>query len=119
MKSYRKELWFEIKHRRELLNITPQIEECLRECRKRARGNVIFNSGFAHGLQGFHCNREPRLPPHAGGPTNASWLALTNLYAHLGTCVERTQPEHLEFLGIHLGGSRVEQDYWRKRARNV
>jgi secondary thiamine-phosphate synthase enzyme len=31
MKSYRKELWFEVKQRRELINITPQIEECLRE----------------------------------------------------------------------------------------
>lgn len=31
MKSYRKELWFEIKQRRELVNITPLVEECLRE----------------------------------------------------------------------------------------
>ena len=31
MKSYRKELWFEIKQRRELINITPDIEDCLRD----------------------------------------------------------------------------------------
>ena len=31
MKSYRKELWFEIRQRRELINITPRIEECLSE----------------------------------------------------------------------------------------
>ncbi|BBE31240.1 hypothetical protein OSSY52_13810 [Tepiditoga spiralis] len=31
MKSYRKELWFNTKNRREFINITPQIEECLRE----------------------------------------------------------------------------------------
>ena len=31
MKSYRKELWFEIKKRRELINITSQVEQCLRE----------------------------------------------------------------------------------------
>ena len=31
MKSYRKELWFEIKKRRELINITPQIQVCLKE----------------------------------------------------------------------------------------
>lgn len=31
MKSYRKELWFEIKQRREFINITPTIEACLRE----------------------------------------------------------------------------------------
>ena len=31
MKSYRKELWYEIKKRREFINITSQIEACLRE----------------------------------------------------------------------------------------
>jgi len=31
MKSYRKELWFDVPARRGLLNITPQVEECLRE----------------------------------------------------------------------------------------
>ncbi len=31
MKSYRKELWFEIKNRRELINITGTIENCLKE----------------------------------------------------------------------------------------
>src|SRR3989337_3498705 len=31
MKSYRKELWFNVPTRRAYLNITPQVEECLRE----------------------------------------------------------------------------------------
>ncbi len=31
MKSYRKELWFNTSTRRAYINITPQIEECLRE----------------------------------------------------------------------------------------
>ena len=31
MKSYRSELRFKTKHRREFINITPQIEECLRD----------------------------------------------------------------------------------------
>jgi secondary thiamine-phosphate synthase enzyme len=31
MRSYRKELWFNIPARRAFVNITPQIEECLRE----------------------------------------------------------------------------------------
>jgi secondary thiamine-phosphate synthase enzyme len=31
MKSYRKELWFETCQRRELINITAQVTECLRE----------------------------------------------------------------------------------------
>jgi len=31
MKSYRKELWFDIKKRREFINITQQVEQCIRE----------------------------------------------------------------------------------------
>lgn len=31
MKSYRKELWFDIPMRREFRNITPQVAECLKE----------------------------------------------------------------------------------------
>jgi len=31
MKSYRKELWFDTSGRREFINITPQVEECLSE----------------------------------------------------------------------------------------
>jgi thiamine phosphate synthase YjbQ (UPF0047 family) len=31
MKSYRKELWFEVPARRAFINITRQVEACLRE----------------------------------------------------------------------------------------
>jgi secondary thiamine-phosphate synthase enzyme len=31
MKSFRKELWFQVVTRRAFINITPQVEECLRE----------------------------------------------------------------------------------------
>ena len=31
MKSYRKELWFDITRRRELINITPEVQNCLME----------------------------------------------------------------------------------------
>jgi secondary thiamine-phosphate synthase enzyme len=31
MKSYRKELWFQVSTRRAFINITPQVEECLLE----------------------------------------------------------------------------------------
>ena len=31
MKSYRKELWFETASRRQFINITPQVEDCLTE----------------------------------------------------------------------------------------
>jgi len=43
MKSYRKELWFETKRRREYTNITPQVEACLRESRI-AEGMVLCNA---------------------------------------------------------------------------
>jgi secondary thiamine-phosphate synthase enzyme len=38
VKSYKKELWFETRTRREFINITPEVESCLRE------------SGIAEGL---------------------------------------------------------------------
>jgi secondary thiamine-phosphate synthase enzyme len=31
MKSYKKELWFNTKSRREFINITPEVEKCLKE----------------------------------------------------------------------------------------
>ena len=31
MKTYRKELWFNVPTRRAFINITPQVDECLRE----------------------------------------------------------------------------------------
>jgi len=31
MKSFRKELWFDIPHRRQMVNITPEVEACLQE----------------------------------------------------------------------------------------
>ena len=31
MKSYRKELWFQTKNRRELINITGEVKKCLKE----------------------------------------------------------------------------------------
>ncbi len=43
MKSYRKELWFNIPTRRAFVNITPQVEECLRESSVR-EGLVLVNA---------------------------------------------------------------------------
>jgi len=31
MKSYRKELWFDIPERRAFINITPDVDQCLKE----------------------------------------------------------------------------------------
>jgi secondary thiamine-phosphate synthase enzyme len=43
MKSYRKELWFEVPTRRAFINITQNIEECLRESAIR-EGLVLVNA---------------------------------------------------------------------------
>lgn len=43
MKSFRKELWFNIPQRRGFVNITPQVEDCLRES-KVGEGLVLVNA---------------------------------------------------------------------------
>ncbi|HEX2396302.1 MAG TPA: secondary thiamine-phosphate synthase enzyme YjbQ [Bacteroidales bacterium] len=43
MKSYRKELWFNINKRRELVNITHQVEQCLQESGIK-EGIILCNS---------------------------------------------------------------------------
>ncbi len=43
MKSYRKELWFNVPSRRGFINITPQVEECLRESGIK-EGLVLVNA---------------------------------------------------------------------------
>ena len=43
MESYRKELWFEASRRRELINITSNIDQCLKESNIR-EGLVLINA---------------------------------------------------------------------------
>jgi secondary thiamine-phosphate synthase enzyme len=43
MRSYRKELWFDTRDRREFINITPEVEECLKESGIR-EGIVLCNA---------------------------------------------------------------------------
>jgi secondary thiamine-phosphate synthase enzyme len=43
MKSFRKELWFEVAGRRGFVNITPKVEECLRESGVK-EGLVLVNA---------------------------------------------------------------------------
>ena len=43
MRSYRKELWFHVRTRRALINITPQVEACLKESGIR-EGLVLVNA---------------------------------------------------------------------------
>ena len=75
MKSYRKELWFETKNRREFINITPQVEECLRESQIKEglllcnamhiTASVFINddeSGLHHDFEVFLDKRAPEKP---------------------------------------------------------
>jgi len=57
MKSFRKELWFETPTRRQLINITPQIEECLRVSGIR-EGLVLCNA--MHITAGVFINDDER-----------------------------------------------------------
>ena len=43
MKTYRKELWFDVPTRRAFINITPQVNECLRESGIK-EGIVLVNA---------------------------------------------------------------------------
>ena len=43
MKHFRKELWFDISQRRQLLNITPQVDACVKESQIQ-EGMVLVNS---------------------------------------------------------------------------
>ena len=74
MKSYRKELWFEVPSRRAFVNITPQVEECV-EASGVMEGLVLVNamhitaSVFINdderGLHDDYDKWLERLAPHA------------------------------------------------------
>ncbi len=80
MKSYRKELWFSVPGRRAFINITPQVQECLREsgiqeglCLVNAQhitASVFINDDES----GLHHDYEvwlEKLAPHA--PIDQYW----------------------------------------------
>jgi len=73
MKSFRKELWFNIHQRMELVNITPQIEECLKEsgireglCLVNAMHITasVFINDDERGLHQDYAKWLERLAPH-------------------------------------------------------
>jgi len=73
MESYRKELWFDIPSRREFRNITPQIEECLREsgireglllCNAMHITASVFINDDEHGLHADFERWLEGLAPH-------------------------------------------------------
>jgi secondary thiamine-phosphate synthase enzyme len=77
MKSYRKELWFNIPARRAFVNITPQVQECLREsgiqeglclvCAMHITASVFINddeSGLHHDFDVWLEKLAPHEPTH-------------------------------------------------------
>ena len=93
MKSYRKELWFQVPQRRGFVNITPQVQECLRESGVReglclVNAQHITASVFINDDEsGLHHDYEvwlEELAPHA--PIDQYWHNRTgedNADAHL------------------------------------
>jgi len=74
MRSYRKELWFDIPQRRASVNITPQVEDCLRESgigEGLALVNAmhisasVFINDDEHGLHHDYDVWLEKLAPHA------------------------------------------------------
>lgn len=74
MKQYRKELWFAVSGRRAFINITPQVEECLREsgiqeglllCNAMHITASVFINDDESGLHQDYDDWLERLAPHA------------------------------------------------------
>jgi secondary thiamine-phosphate synthase enzyme len=74
MKSYRQELWFNVPSRRAFINITPQVQECLREsgiqeglCLVNAMHITasVFINDDEHGLHQDYEKWLEGLAPHA------------------------------------------------------
>ncbi|MDX9956686.1 MAG: secondary thiamine-phosphate synthase enzyme YjbQ [Anaerolineae bacterium] len=74
MKTYRKELWFNIPTRRAFINITPEIEACLREsgireglllCNSMHITASVFINDDEPGLHQDYDDWLERLAPHA------------------------------------------------------
>lgn len=59
MKSYRKELWFDIPSRREFRNITPQVEDCL--CESGIREGLLLVNAMHITASVFINDDEPGL----------------------------------------------------------
>jgi secondary thiamine-phosphate synthase enzyme len=73
MKSYRQELWFQVPGRRALLNITPQVNQCLREsgiqeglllCNAMHITASVFINDDERGLHHDYEQWLERLAPH-------------------------------------------------------
>ena len=78
MKSYRKELWFNVPGRRAFINITPQVEECLREVAPKRVGlwiNCISPRRYSSMMTKMDCiritKRGEQLAPRTRQPLSS------------------------------------------------
>lgn len=96
MKSYRQELWFEAPERRAFINITPQVDKCLRQSGVR-EGLVLVNamhisaSVFINDDEsGLHADFErwlEQLAPEKPHNQYAHNVGEDNADAHLKRCI--------------------------------
>ena len=89
MKSFRKELWFNVAGRRAFINITPQVEVCLKES-GITEGLVLVNAMHITAINddeaGLHHDYEvwlERLAPHAPVAQYRHNVGEDNADAHL------------------------------------
>ena len=92
MKSYRKEPWFNVPNRRGFINITPQVNECLRESEIK-EGLVLCNamhitaSVFVNDDEsGLHLDYEvwlEKIAPHEPGSQYRHNVGEDNADAHM------------------------------------
>ena len=103
MKSYRKELWFNTNHRREFINITSQVEACIKESNIK-EGFVLVNamhitasvfinddeSGLHHDFEKFLERIAPEKPynqyQHNGYEDNADAHIKRQLFGREAVC---------------------------------
>ena len=92
MKSHRKELWFHIPTRRAFINITPQVEECLRESGIREglclvfplhTSSAVFISDSDHGVALDYADVLTRLVPPGAGYRHDEADYKKNAHGHL------------------------------------
>ena len=62
MKSYRKELWFDVPTRRAFINITPQVVECLKKSGAFGAESTLKQGKFLESSANIKAKKSGELP---------------------------------------------------------